>query len=61
MEIPPEWYRGEAVRMEHLVSQLFDRRSKVRGLIEDFRDSDREPFPLWTGRLPGERRAYSFL
>jgi hypothetical protein len=61
VDIPPEWYKGEVLRLERLVHQLFDRRTKVRGLIEDFRDSNREPFPLWTGRAAGEKRAYSFL
>lgn len=46
-EIPPEWYGGDLGTIERLMEQLLTRRSRVRELIESFRDSDREPFPNW--------------
>jgi hypothetical protein len=29
------------------MEQMLERRSRVRELIASFRDSDRQPFPLW--------------
>lgn len=49
--IPPEWYGGDDQALERLVSELFKRRSRVRGLIDEFKRSSRSPFPLWT-RVP---------
>ncbi len=46
-EIPPEWYGGNTGVMEQLMETLLHRRSRVRELIGQFRESDREPFPLW--------------
>ncbi len=46
-EIPPEWYGGDARVVEQLMETLLKRRSRVRELIEQFRVSDREPFPEW--------------
>jgi hypothetical protein len=46
-EVPPEWYGGDLGTIERLMEQLLARRSRVRELIESFRDSDREPFPNW--------------
>lgn len=46
-EIPPEWYGGDPATIEQLMEMLLQRRSKVRELIGQFRDSNREPFPLW--------------
>jgi hypothetical protein len=45
--IPPEWYSGELSALEQLVEQLIERRGRVRELIEEFRESDRRPFPKW--------------
>jgi hypothetical protein len=45
--VPPEWYGGEMSTMERLLEQMLRRRSRVRELIASFRDSDREPFPMW--------------
>jgi hypothetical protein len=45
--VPPEWYGGEAGTLEALVEQLLKRRTRVRELIEEFRESTREPFPNW--------------
>jgi hypothetical protein len=46
-EVPPEWYGGDLATIERLMEQLLARRSRMRELIEGFRDSDREPFPNW--------------
>jgi hypothetical protein len=46
-EIPPEWYGGDPRVIERLMESLLQRRSRVRELIGQFRESDREPFPLW--------------
>ena len=46
-EVPPEWYGGDSIVLEHLMEMLLERRSRVRELIEAFRESDREPFPNW--------------
>ncbi len=46
-EIPCEWY-GERSELQRLLSCLLERRSAVRGLVEDFRTSSRNPFPNWT-------------
>ena len=45
--VPPEWYGGETAAMERLMEQMLARRGRVRELIAAFRDSNREPFPLW--------------
>ena len=46
-DIPPEWYGGDLSEMEALVEQLLARRNRIRALIDDFRASDRKPFPNW--------------
>ena len=45
--IPPEWYGGDLGVIEHLMETLLRRRSRMRELIEHFRDSSRQPFPNW--------------
>ena len=45
--VPPGWYGAEPETLETLMEQLLSRRDRVRELIESFRDSAREPFPLW--------------
>jgi hypothetical protein len=45
--VPPEWYGGDTAVIERLMEQMLRRRSRVRELIMGFRDSEREPFPLW--------------
>ncbi len=47
--VPPEWYGGNPDSIERLMEQMLLRKSRVRNLIRSFRDSDRVPFPLWTG------------
>lgn len=49
--IPPEWYGGDLDDLERLMEGLMSRRALVRELIENFRDSDRQPFPNWGKRL----------
>ena len=45
--VPPEWYGGNTSEIEQLMEQMLYRRGRVRDLIGEFRDSDREPFPRW--------------
>jgi hypothetical protein len=45
--VPPEWYDSDAEAIEKLGEQLLKRRSRIRELILSFRNSDRNPFPLW--------------
>ena len=45
--VPPEWYGGNTAEIERLMEQMLARRGRVRELIASFRDSNREPFPLW--------------
>jgi hypothetical protein len=49
--VPPEWYGGDLAEIERLMEQLFQRRGRVRDLIDAFRRSNREPFPNWESRL----------
>jgi hypothetical protein len=59
-EVPPEWYGGDLADMETLVEKLLARRSRIRELIEAFRDSDRKPFPNWgTGVREITREAWN--
>jgi hypothetical protein len=46
-EVPPEWYGGDTRTIERLMEQMLARRGRVRELIGSFRDSNREPFPMW--------------
>jgi hypothetical protein len=45
--IPPEWIVGEEGALEKLLEVLLTRRRKVRGLIEDVRNSNVNPFSNW--------------
>jgi hypothetical protein len=45
--IPPEWYDGDLAALHKLVETMYERRSRIRELIEAFRDSHRKPFPNW--------------
>ena len=45
--VPPEWYGGDTAEIERLMEQMLRRQSRVRELIGAFRDSNREPFPMW--------------
>lgn len=46
-EIPRAWYEGDTHGLRRLVEALYERRSIIRALIEDFRHSPRNPFPNW--------------
>ncbi len=46
--VPPEWYGGHPATIEQLMEQMLHRRKKVRDLIIQFRESNREPFPNWS-------------
>jgi hypothetical protein len=48
--VPPEWYGGDTTTIERLMEQMLTRRAQVKDLILSFRDSDREPFPMWERR-----------
>lgn len=48
-DIPEEWYEGDADGLHRLVETLYARRSIVRSLISEFRESNRNPFPNWCG------------
>ncbi len=45
--VPPEWYGGDLRTAEVLMEKLLQRRARVRELIDSFRVSGREPFPMW--------------
>ena len=45
--VPPDWYGGDVTTIERLMERMLVRRGQVRSLIEAFRDSSREPFPMW--------------
>jgi hypothetical protein len=56
--VPPEWYGGETPALERLAEQLIERRSRVRELIGEFRETSRAPFPKWVEggvKASGER------
>ena len=57
--VPPEWYGGDAAALESLVEQLLKRQSRVRELIDGFRESNRAPFPNW-GKSAATVRAQHF-
>jgi hypothetical protein len=50
--VPPEWYGGDPTSLERLMTELLRRREKVRDLINAFRNSTREPFPIWNKGVP---------
>lgn len=45
--VPPEWYGGDTSVIEQLMEKMLVRRKQLRELIGLFRDSNREPFPMW--------------
>jgi hypothetical protein len=48
-QIPPEWYAFDHDALDQLVESLYERRGIIRGLIQAFRESTRNPFPKWGG------------
>jgi len=55
-EIPIEWY-GDRNDLNRLVQDLLERRTIVRRLITQFRDSHRNPFPRWGVKAQSAIRA----
>jgi hypothetical protein len=49
--VPPQWYGGDIAAIERLTEQMLGRRGRLRELIGSFRDSNREPFPMWEKKL----------
>jgi hypothetical protein len=45
--IPAAWYGGDWRALQHLALLLHERRNEVRGAINAFRLSRRQPFPNW--------------
>lgn len=50
--IPPEWYGHDSDGLGQLVESVYERRRKIRELIEAFRTSERNPFPNWKDGPP---------
>ncbi len=48
--VPPEWYGGDLATLERLVEQMLARRARVRELVQAFRTSSRNPFPMWANQ-----------
>lgn len=46
-EIPPEWYQGDVDALKQLVSELDQRRTKVRSLLLQTRQAAPDFFPNW--------------
>jgi hypothetical protein len=55
--IPHEWIEHDGQGLFDLVEVLYRRRSLIRELISQFRDSDHAPFPNWTHRFSGSSGA----
>jgi hypothetical protein len=49
--VPPEWYGGDRRALQILVQKLISRRSRVRELIDQFRQSSRDPFANWRNEV----------
>ena len=47
-QIPPEWYDSAVYELERLLTTLLERRTTVRDLILSFKNSSRNPFPIWS-------------
>jgi hypothetical protein len=45
--IPPEWYRHDSESLRQLVETVYERRRKIRELIEAFGTFESNPFPNW--------------
>ena len=46
-QIPPEWYDDQFDRFEELLERLDQRRTRIRELLTEARDSGRQPFINW--------------
>jgi len=58
--VPPEWC-DDWEALHSLVDQIIARRSRVRELIEAFRDSSRNPFPEWKRGAVGRAEARAYI
>jgi hypothetical protein len=47
VDVPEEWYEGDTDGLHRLVETLYARRSVIRRLVKEFRESNRNPFPNW--------------
>jgi hypothetical protein len=56
-EIPPSWYGGDSLALDHLVRILAERCTTIRGLLTDFGSSSRHPFPNWGEEVKPQRAA----
>jgi hypothetical protein len=45
--VPQDWYLRDSDSLNRLLERLLKRREWIRGLIEAFRESSRQPFPNW--------------
>jgi hypothetical protein len=45
--IPAEWYEHDSEALDRLIETLHARRTRIRGLVTNFRNSTRNPFPNW--------------
>lgn len=45
--IPPEWYGDDVDALRQIVESVYERKGRIRELIEAFRSSSRNPFPNW--------------
>jgi hypothetical protein len=57
--IPEEWYESKSCELEMLVEKMNARRSRVRELITQFKNSDKLPFPNWKSAQSASGRGYS--
>ena len=55
--VPSQWYSEEWDRLANLVRSLLLRREMLRGLIEQFRGSQRGPFPNWKRGVTRKRKS----
>lgn len=46
-QVPPAWYSGKSCELNDLLRKLYERRTRVRELLTEFRFSPRKPFPNW--------------
>lgn len=60
-DIPRAWYGNDTYGLRRLIESLYERRSTIRALIEQFRDSSRDPFPNWKDALISQHTAHLVL
>jgi hypothetical protein len=45
--IPPEWYSNDSESLHQLIETVYERRLRIREVIDTFRTSERNRFPNW--------------